>query len=131
MFNHYNLLSDIINRILISQKRGFSHSIILFSNFNLSFLKLLKSEGYIHKIFIFFFKFKYIIIFLKYFNNNPVITILKRISKKSLKVYKSYRVIPKFMNGLGIIVVSTNKGLLTDNMCKKSGLGGELLCYVF
>jgi len=68
---------------------------------------------------------------LKYFNGKPVIKELKRISRPGLREYVGKKDLPLINGGLGIAVVSTNKGLMTDTEARESGLGGELLCSIF
>ncbi|WP_128896420.1 30S ribosomal protein S8 [Longirhabdus pacifica] len=71
-------------------------------------------------------------VFLKYGSNNErVITGLKRISKPGLRVYTKYTEIPKVLGGLGIAVLSTSKGLLTDKEARQAKTGGEVLCYIW
>jgi len=71
-------------------------------------------------------------LYLKYGpNKNRVITGLKRISKPGLKVYAKKDEIPRVLGGLGIAVISTSKGIMTDRQARKDGLGGEVLCYVW
>jgi small subunit ribosomal protein S8 len=94
---------------------------------------LLKSEGYIedHSV-----KevgnFKVLHIDLKYNEKEqPIITNLKRVSKPGLRIYRKSKNIPKVFDGLGIAIVSTSKGLLTDRKARKENIGGEILCYVW
>lgn len=108
---------------------NFNYVFLNYSNFIISFLKILKLENYISNIFIFFSNFNLVIIKLKYFNKKPCIKFLKRISKSNLKIFKSYKNIPKLKGGL--FILSTNKGLLPDNVCRNNGIGGEIVCYVF
>ena len=68
---------------------------------------------------------------LKYFNGKPVIETIKRISRPGLRVYKAAEDIPKVNAGLGISILSTNKGLLTDRAARALGVGGEVICNVF
>ena len=68
---------------------------------------------------------------LKYYNGKPVIEELRRSSRPGLRQYKSKDEIPEVRAGLGISVVSTNKGVMTDKAAKKAGVGGEILCTVF
>ena len=70
-------------------------------------------------------------VYLKYKDEVPVIRGIKRISKPGKRVYVSKDSIPKVLNGLGIALVSTSKGVLTDENCKKNGLGGEVMGYVW
>lgn len=101
------------------------------SKFKIAIANILKKEGYIKH-------FTYtkcikpnLELLLKYFNNKSVITNIKRISKSSIRIYKNKRSLPKIMNGLGIAIISTSKGLMTDKNARKFGLGGEIICYVY
>lgn len=67
---------------------------------------------------------------LKFFEGKPVIAELKRISRPGLRIYKSHTDLPKIVGGLGIAIVSTSKGLMTDHKARAEGQGGEILCYV-
>ena len=67
---------------------------------------------------------------LKYYAGRPVIEMIERISKPGLRVYKSGQSIPKVMNGLGVTIVSTSKGVMTDRKAQAAGIGGEVLCVV-
>lgn len=64
-------------------------------------------------------------------NRHPVITALKRVSKPGLRVYANRRELPRVLGGLGIAVISTSQGVMTDNKARHQGLGGEVLCYVW
>ncbi len=73
-------------------------------------------------------------IYLKYSNDKlrvPAITNLKKISKSGLRVYKNSNDLPEILGGIGIAIISTSKGVLTDSECRKSNIGGELLCHVW
>ena len=92
------------------------------SKLKVALAKLLKSEGY----------FKYLTIELKYDEaNKPVISNLKRVSKPGLRNYCKAKNLPQVLGGMGIAIVSTSKGLLTDRKARKENLGGEILCYVW
>ena len=103
------------------------------SKLKVALAKLLKEEGFIadyservegH--------FKYLTVVLKYDElNKPVITNLRRISKPGLRNYCKAKNLPQVLGGLGIAIVSTSKGLLTDRKARKENLGGEVLCYVY
>ncbi|KDM92070.1 30S ribosomal protein S8 [Photobacterium galatheae] len=67
---------------------------------------------------------------LKYFEAKPVIEQIQRVSRPGLRIYKKKDALPTVMGGLGIAVVSTSKGLMTDRAARKAGLGGEIICYV-
>ena len=67
---------------------------------------------------------------LKYYAGRPVIEKIERVSKPGLRIYKASENIPEVMNGLGVAIVSTSKGVMTDRKAKAAGIGGEVLCYV-
>ena len=103
------------------------------SKLKVALAKLLKSEGFIND----YSErtegnFKFLKIDLKYDETNkPVITNLQRVSKPGLRNYCKSKNLPQVMGGLGIAIVSTSKGLLTDRKARKENLGGEVLCYVW
>ncbi len=76
---------------------------------------------------------KYLLISLKYKGNNrqPIITTLKRVSKPGLRVYKNRKELPKVLGGIGIAIISTSSGIMTDREARRQGVGGEILCYVW
>ena len=103
------------------------------SKLKLELAKLLKSEGFIsdysERV---EGKFKYLTIVLKYDSHNkPVISNLQRVSKPGLRSYMKAKNLPQVFGGLGLAIVSTSKGLLTDRKARKENLGGEVLCYVW
>ena len=67
---------------------------------------------------------------LKYYAGQPVIEKIVRVSKPGLRIYKNVKNLPNYMNGLGIVIISTSKGVMTDRKARSSGIGGEILCYV-
>ncbi|RJG50691.1 30S ribosomal protein S8 [Motilimonas pumila] len=67
---------------------------------------------------------------LKYFQGKKVIDSLKRVSRPGLRIYKSSSELPKVLDGLGVAIVSTSKGMMTDRAARKAGIGGEIICYV-
>nr|YP_010204101.1 ribosomal protein S8 [Ahnfeltia fastigiata]UAT97642.1 ribosomal protein S8 [Ahnfeltia fastigiata]UAT97846.1 ribosomal protein S8 [Ahnfeltia fastigiata] len=75
----------------------------------------------------------YLLISLKYKGKNkqPVITALKRISKSGLRVYANHKELPRVLGGIGIAIISTSQGIMTDRQARHYGLGGEVLCYVW
>ena len=96
-------------------------------------LELLKREGFVRDVeYIEDNKQGVLRVALKYGKNNErVITGLKRISKPGLRVYVKNTEVPKVLNGLGISVISTSKGILTDKQARKENVGGEVICYVW
>nr|YP_009293989.1 ribosomal protein S8 [Ahnfeltia plicata]AOM65677.1 ribosomal protein S8 [Ahnfeltia plicata]UAT97233.1 ribosomal protein S8 [Ahnfeltia plicata]UAT97438.1 ribosomal protein S8 [Ahnfeltia plicata] len=75
----------------------------------------------------------YLLVSLKYKGKNkqPVITALKRISKSGLRVYANHKELPRVLGGIGIAIISTSQGIMTDRQARHYGLGGEVLCYVW
>jgi small subunit ribosomal protein S8 len=103
------------------------------SKLKIALARLLKEEGYIsdysERV---DGNFKYLTINLKYDEaNKPVITNLKRVSKPGLRSYCKAKNLPQVLGGMGIAIVSTSKGLLTDRKARKENLGGEILCYIY
>lgn len=95
--------------------------------------KILEQEGFIEKFSI---STSEIILYLKYIQGpvntgKPCITNLKRISKPGLRIYTTYKDIPKVLGGMGIIIISTSQGLMTDRQARHAKLGGELICSVW
>ncbi len=102
------------------------------SKMKLAIADLLKNEGYINGFEVTEGPKSSIVIDLKYGpNNQKVINGLKRISKPGLRIYASYEDLPKVLNGLGIAIVSTSKGLMTDKQAREQKIGGEVLAYVW
>lgn len=128
------LLADGIARINNAQKANKRVVILLFSNLIERILNILMREGYIDN------KIKYyerkgvarIQVYLRYTDNsNPVISEFKLISKPGCRVYASYKALPKEHNGLGIVILSTALGVMTDYEAIKCKYGGEVLCSIF
>jgi len=103
------------------------------SNLKVEMAKLLKDEGYIANYEVKEVgKFKVLNIELKYdAQNNPVITNLQRVSRPGLRSYCKAKNLPQVLGGMGIAVVSTSKGLLTDRKARQENVGGEVVCYVW
>ena len=102
------------------------------SNTKESILKVLKDEGYINDYEVKEMENnkKRLKIKLKYFQGKPVISNIKRISKPSLRIYKSKNKLPKVLGGLGVAIVSTSKGVMTADAARTQNCGGEILCTV-
>ncbi len=102
------------------------------SKMKVAIAEVLKNEGYINDYTVTEGAKANIVIDLKYGpNNQKVINGLRRISKPGLRIYASYEDLPKVLNGLGIAIVSTSKGLLTDKQAREQKIGGEVLAYVW
>ena len=126
-------IGDMFSRIRNGQLRSLSSVIIPSSNFRKNILEILKNEGYIRDFFIEKSENNKISlkISLKYFEGQPVIKEIKRISKPGRRVYSRAASIPKVMNGLGLSILSTPKGVMSDAEARKNNIGGEIICRVF
>jgi small subunit ribosomal protein S8 len=103
------------------------------SNFRLQILEVLKAEGYISNFFIEKKENnkKNLKVDLKYYEGTPVIKEIKRVSKPGRRIYSRATSIPKIQNGLGLAILSTPKGVMSDNEARKNNIGGEIICRVF
>ena len=126
-------IGDMITRIRNAQMRSLSSVKIPGSRFRASILDVLKKEGYISD-----YKFltdakdkNSLSVSLKYDNGNPVIKEIKRVSKPGRRIYAKADSIPIIQNGLGLAIVSTSKGIMSDNDAKNKNIGGEIICRVF
>ena len=124
-------IADLFSRINNAQARGKANVIVPSSTKKINLISLLRDKGYVDSFNISESSKPEIEIKLKYFEGAPVIKELKRISKPGLRQYISSKEIFEINGGLGIAVISTNKGLMTDQEAKEAGLGGELICSVF
>ena len=126
-------LGDMFSRIRNGQMRSLNSIDIPSSNFRKNILKILKEEGYIKDYYIEKSENNKISlkINLKYYEGDPVIKEIKRISKPGRRVYSRANSIPRVMNGLGLAILSTPKGVMTDAEAKKNNIGGEIICKVF
>lgn len=130
---HTDPIADMLTRIRNANVAKHASVEMPSSKLKVELAKLLKAEGYIVDYSVSEVgKFKFLKVVLKYGENNkPVISNLRRISKPGLRVYTKSKNMPKVIGGLGIAIVSTNKGLLTDRKARKENAGGEILCYVW
>ena len=124
-------IGDLITRIRNGQMRHLRKVSIPFSNFRKNILEVLKEEGFINNFLILKVdKINTFQVNLKYNDGEPVIKEIKRISKPGRRIYAKAESIPKIQNGLGISIVSTSKGVMTDVEARKNKVGGELICRV-
>lgn len=124
-------IADMLTRIRNGQAAGKKSVKMPSSKLKLAIAKVLKDEGYIcdynaEKIG----NHSEMTIDLKYFNGVPVIESLKRVSRPGLRIYKSKDELPKVLGGLGIAIVSTSNGVMTDRAARAIGHGGEVICTV-
>ena len=126
-------IGDMLTRIRNGQMRSLTKIEIPFSSFRAKILEVLKKEGYIINFEINENKnnIKSILVDLKYYEGQPVIKEIKRISKPGRRVYSRATSIPKVLNGLGLAILSTSKGVMSDAEATKNNLGGEIICRVF
>ena len=126
-------IGDMFARIRNGQMRSLETIDIPSSNFRRNILEILKNEGFIKDYYIEKSENNKINlkINLKYYEGNPVIKEIKRISKPGRRVYSRATSIPRVMNGLGLAILSTPKGVMTDTEARKNNLGGEIICRVF
>jgi len=126
-------IGDMFTRIRNGQMRLLETIELPASNFRSKILEVLKNEGYISN-----YNFeskennkKSITINLKYHEGTPVIKEISRVSKPGRRIYSSAISIPRIQNGLGLAILSTPKGVMSDNEARKNNLGGEIICRVF
>ena len=125
-------IGDMIARIKNAQMRNYKIVKLPSSKFKAKIAEVLKSEGFILEHKISQIKNKQILeITLKYSSGNPVISSIQRISKPGRRIFSSAESLPKINNGLGIAIVSTPKGVMTDIDARKQKVGGEIICKVF
>tara|TARA_B100000408_G_scaffold84258_1_gene64390 strand:- start:316 stop:714 length:399 start_codon:yes stop_codon:yes gene_type:complete len=126
-------IADMITRIRNGQLRKLNTVSIPNSRFRAKILNVLKDEGYIsnYKILSEKQNNKSLIVDLKYNNGIPVIKNIARVSKPGRRVYAKANSIPKIQNGLGIAIVSTSMGIMSDNDARSKKIGGEVICRVF
>ncbi|PHS39069.1 MAG: 30S ribosomal protein S8 [Robiginitomaculum sp.] len=124
-------LGDMLTRIRNAHMRGKTKCETPASNLRGRVLDVLESEGYIRGYASVEKEgFKHFEIELKYFEGAPVIREIKRVSKPGRRVYSSVKSLPQVRNGLGIAILSTPKGVMSDNIAREQNVGGEILCQV-
>lgn len=126
-------ISDLILRLKTSTKAKKEQVVVNSSKLIENILKILKTEGYIidftvkkeanNK--------KLTTVFLKYKNNISSISGLRQISKPGLRIYSEASKLPKVLNGLGVAIISTSKGLMTDKLARMQNVGGEVIAYIW
>ncbi|EAT11902.1 30S ribosomal protein S8 [Bermanella marisrubri] len=124
-------LADMFTRIRNAQGAGKASVAMPSSKVKASVAEVLKSEGYIADFAVDGDVKPTLSIELKYYEGKPVIENIKRVSRPGLRQYKSVAQLPKVEAGLGIAIVSTSKGIMTDRAARAAGIGGEVICTVF
>ncbi|NEN75989.1 30S ribosomal protein S8 [Pelistega sp. NLN82] len=124
-------IADMLTRIRNGQQVEKVSVSMPSSKLKVAIATVLKEEGYIENFQVKGDKAKpELEIELKYYNNQPVIERIERVSRPGLRIYKGRASIPQVMNGLGVAIVSTSRGVMTDRKARSVGVGGEVLCYV-
>ncbi len=125
-------IGDMLARIKNSQLRNHKKVEMPSSNFKMKIADVLKNEGYINGFNVDKNDTKQVLIIdLKYNSGSPVISVIERVSKPGRRVFSSAQSLPKINNGLGIAIISTPKGVMTDIDARKQKVGGEIICKVF
>lgn len=124
-------IADMLTRIRNGQTVDKTEVVMPSSKLKVAIAQVLKDEGYIDGFSVVNNNGKAELhVGLKYYAGRPVIERLERVSRPGLRVYKNHQTIPQVMNGLGIAIMSTPKGVMTDRKARVAGIGGEVICYV-
>ncbi len=124
-------IGDLIARVKNAQARNHKKVELPSSNFKTKIADILKNEGFIKNFEVSLDKKPVLSLELKYHSGNPVISAFERVSKPGRRIFSSADSLPKINNGLGIAIVSTPKGVMTDIDARKQKVGGEIICKVF
>ncbi|WP_159714558.1 30S ribosomal protein S8 [Blochmannia endosymbiont of Camponotus nipponensis] len=121
------MLTTIRNGQISKKEKIFTPS----STMKVAIVNVLVEEGFIQKYNIKDGVKPTLEVFLKYYKKRkPVIDIIKRVSRPGLRIYKKRKELPQVMSGMGVVIVSTSKGVITDNKARQLNVGGEIICYV-
>ncbi len=124
-------IADMLTRIRNAQRAEKVSVVMPSSRVKASIAVVLKEEGYIEDFGVRDIEGKPVLeLLLKYYAGRPVIEKIERVSRPGLRIYKGSQDLPRVMNGLGVAIVSTSKGVMTDRKARASGVGGEVLCVV-
>lgn len=124
-------LADMITRIRNAQMASKADVVMPSSKMKISLAQVLKDEGYVEDFSVSSDAKPALTVTLRYFEGKPVIEEIKRVSRPGLRQYKSANDLPKVAGGLGVAIVSTSQGVMTDRAARKAGVGGEVICTVF
>lgn len=124
-------VSDMLTRIRNAQARDKASVSMPSSKLKVAIAEVLQQEGYVEGYSVDGESKPQLTVMLKYFDGRPVIEEIKRVSRPGLRVYRDQSALPSVRGGLGVAIVSTNKGLMTDRAARAAGVGGEVLCTVF
>ncbi|MFD2232004.1 30S ribosomal protein S8 [Alkalimarinus sediminis] len=124
-------LADMFTRIRNGQMAEKASVSMPSSKMKVSLAEVLKQEGFITDFNVDAEAKPTLTVELKYFEGKPVIEAIKRVSRPGLRQYKSVSELPKVSSGLGVAIISTSKGVMTDRAAREAGIGGEVICTVF
>jgi small subunit ribosomal protein S8 len=123
-------IADMLTRIRNAQSVDKTAVTMPSSKLKVAIAQVLKDEGYIEDFAVKGDQKAELEIALKYYAGRPVIEHIERVSRPGLRIYRGRHAIPNVMNGLGVAIVTTPKGVMTDRKARAAGIGGEVLCYV-
>jgi small subunit ribosomal protein S8 len=123
-------IADMLTRIRNAQSVDKTAVTMPSSKLKIAIAQVLKDEGYIDGYAVKGGEKAELEIALKYYAGRPVIERIERVSRPGLRIYRGRHAIPTVMNGLGVAIVTTPKGVMTDRKARAAGIGGEVLCYV-
>ena len=124
-------IADMLTRVRNAQERHKAHVSMPSSKIKAAIAKVLKDEGYIDDYAVEGEVKPELTLTLRYFEGAPVIEEIQRVSRPGLRIYRDRGGLPKVRGGLGVAIVSTNRGVMTDAAARQAGVGGEVLCTVF
>lgn len=124
-------IADMLTRIRNASAVKKPEVVIPFSKIKFAIAQILEQEGYVKKVDKKDDNFGEIVVQLKYENKQPVIRSIKRVSKTGRRIYVGKDKLPRVLNNLGIAIVSTSKGIMTNKKAQKEGIGGEVICEVY
>ena len=123
-------IADMLTRVRNGQMAGKTEVSLPSSKLKVSICQVLKDEGYINDFIVVGDVRPTMTVKLKYFEGHPVIEKIQRVSRPGLRIFRGASELPKVMNGLGVAIVSTSQGVMTDRQARAAGHGGEVLCTV-
>ena len=123
-------IADMLTRIRNGQAANKVAINMPSSKLKVAIANVLAAEGYMESVKVLEGAKPELEITLKYFQGKPVVESIQRVSRPGLRIYKRKDELPKVMGGLGVAVISTSKGVMTDRAARQAGLGGEIICYV-
>ncbi len=123
-------IADMLTRIRNAQAAGKADVSMPSSKAKMAIAQVMKDEGYITDFAVNGDKKPEMTVTLKYYQGNPVIENMKRVSRPGLRIYKNKDELPKILNGLGVAIISTSAGVMTDKKARAEGRGGEVICTI-